>query len=245
MKNNQEYRTLSAPEIEILKQQGVSAADWDEIFVSQVFIPQNIRNVQFSGCIKIGDNSGTIEFSGGIVRNCGLYNATIHNCNIGDQVYISQISNYLANYDIHDHVIVENIELCYTDEESTFGNGIKVSTLDETGGRGVMIYDKLSAHLAYFLAWYKHRHCLIQELESKITDYANSVRSNRGIIGGYSVIRNCRLIKNVKFGPYSQVKGCTRLENGSVNSNESAPVILGAGILAENVIVSSGAEISD
>jgi hypothetical protein len=245
LKNNQEYRPLYSPEIEILKQQGVSAADWDQIFVSQVFIPQNIRDVQFSGCIKIGDNSGTLEFSGGIVRNCGLYNATIHNCTIGDQVYISQISNYLANYDIHDHVIVENIELCYIDGESTFGNGIKVSTLDETGGRGVMIYDKLSAHLAYFLAWYKHRHCLIDELESKITDYANSVKSNRGIIGEYCVIRNCRLIKNVKFGPYSLAKGCTRLENGSVNSNESAPIKLGAGILAENFIVSSGSEISD
>lgn len=245
MKNNHEYRLLSAPEIEILKQQGVSAIDWDQILVSQVFIPQNIRNVQFSGSIKIGDNSGTLEFSGGIVRNCGLYNATIHNCTIGNHVYISQVSNYLANYDIHDHVIIENIELCYIDEESTFGNGIKVSTLDETGGRGVMIYDKLSAHLAYFLAWYKHRHCLIQELESKITVYANSVKSNRGIIGEYSVIRNCRQIKNVKFGPYSQVTGCTRLENGSVNSNKFAPVKLGAGILAENFIVSSGAEISD
>jgi len=245
LKNNHEYRLLSAPEIEILKQQGVSAIDWDQISVSQVFIPQNIRNVQFSGSIKIGDNSGTLEFSGGIVRNCGLYNATIHNCTIGDHVYISQVSNYLANYDIHDHVIVENIELCFIDEESTFGNGIKVSTLDETGGRGVMIYDKLSAHLAYFLAWYKHRHCLIEELESKITIYANSVKSNRGIIGKYSVIRNCRQIKNVKFGAYSQISGCTRLENGSVNSNKFAPVKLGAGILAENFIVSSGAEISD
>jgi carbonic anhydrase/acetyltransferase-like protein (isoleucine patch superfamily) len=245
LKNNQEYRLLSAPEIEILKQQGVSAINWDQILVSQVFIPQNIRNVQFSGSIKIGDNSGTLEFSGGIVRNCGLYNATIHNCTIGNQVYISQVSNYLANYDIHDHVIVENIELCYVDQESAFGNGIKVSTLDETGGRGVMIYDKLSAHLAYFLAWYKHRHCLIQELESKITEYANSVKSNRGTIGKYSVIRNCRQIKNMKFGSYSQITGCTRLENGSVNSNEFAPVKLGAGILAENFIVSSGSEISD
>ena len=42
LKNNQEYRPLSSPEIEILKQQGVSASDWDQIFVSQVFIPQNI-----------------------------------------------------------------------------------------------------------------------------------------------------------------------------------------------------------
>ncbi len=245
LKNNPEYRPVSPVEVEILKQQGCTAVDWNQIFVGQVFIPENIRNVQFSGNVRIGDNSGTIEFSGGVIRNCGIYMASIHNCTIGDHVYIHHISNYIANYDIHDHVILENIELCYIENETSFGNGIKVSTLDETGGRGVMIYDKLSAHLAYFLAWYKHRHCLIGELETKITAYAESVKSNRGTIGSHSVIRNCKQIKNVRFGPHSQILGPTRLENGSVNSNEYAPVKLGADILAENFIVSSGSEILD
>lgn len=245
LKKTQEYRPLSVTEVKLLKLQGCTSTDWEQIFVGNTFITENVRNVQFSGCVRIGDNSGTVEFNGGIVRNCGIYNASVHNCTIGNHVYIHHICNYIANYDIHDHVILENIELCYIENETSFGNGIKVSTLDETGGRGVMIYDKLSAHLAYFLAWYKHRHCLIQELESKITKYAESVKSNRGTIGTYSVILNCRQIKNVKFGPYSQVFGSTRLENGSVNSNEHAPVKLGAGILAENFIISSGSEIAD
>jgi hypothetical protein len=240
-----EYRKLAKTEISQLQNQGCTASDWDQILVSPVFIPENIRNVNFSGNIKLGDNSGTVEFNGGITRNCGIYNASVHNCTIGNQVYIHHICNYIANYDIHDHVILENIELCFIENETSFGNGIKVSTLDETGGRGVMIYDKLSAHLAYFLAWYKHRHCLIQELETKITAYSETVKSNRGTIGECSVIRNCRQIKNVKFGPYSQVFGPTRLENGSVNSNKFAPIKLGAGILAENFIISSGSEISD
>lgn len=239
------YRLLTPPEIEILTRQGCSAANWNNVMVCNEFIPENVKNVHFSGDVKIGNNSGTVEFEGGITRNCGIYHASIHNCTIGDHVYISQVSNYLANYDIHNHVILENIELCFIDGETTFGNGIKVSTLDETGGRGVMIYDKLSAHLAYILAWYKHRHCLIQELEKMITAYADSVKSNRGEIGHHSVIRNTQQIKNTKFGPYSQVLGSTRLENGSVNSNQFAPVKLGAGIIAENFIVSSGAEISD
>lgn len=243
--NNQKYRAITAAELDILKQQGCFATDWNQIWVSSVFIPENVRNVHFSGKVEMGDNSGTVEFTGGIVRNCGIYNACIHNCTIGDHVYIHQISNYIANYDLHDHVVLENIELCFVEGETSFGNGIKVSTLDETGGRGVMIYDKLSAHLAYFLAWYKHRHCLINELEAKISAYAESVKSNRGVIGEYSVIRNCRQIKNVKFGPHSQVLGANRLENGSVNSNEFAPIKLGEGILAENFIVSSGAEIAD
>jgi hypothetical protein len=239
------YRELTQFEQQQLQQQGCTASNWSSIQVAFNFKPENIKNVNFSGKITIGDNSGTVEFTGGIIRNHGIYNANIHNCNIGDHVYINQISNYIANYDIHDHVIIENIELCYVDSGTSFGNGIKVSTLDETGGRGVMIYDKLSAHLAYIMAWYKHRHCLITELESKIQEYSEKVKSNRGFIGIHSVIRNCRLIKNVRFGPYSQVFGTVRLENGSVNSNEFAPVKLGSGIIADNFIVSSGAEITD
>lgn len=241
----QEYRPLLVTEINLLKQQGCSAENWNNVFVSKIFIPENIRNVQFSGTCYIGDNSGSVSFSGGIVRNCGIYDASIHNCTIGDQVYIRHIFNYIANFDIHDHVILENIEVCLVDGVTTFGNGIKVATLDETGGRRVMIYDKLSAHLAYFMAWYKHRHCLIQELETKISEYAESVKSSRGVIGAYSIIQNCRQIKNVRFGPYSQVIGANRLENGSVNSNEFAPVKLSAGIIAEDFIISSGSEISD
>ena len=245
MKKNTQYRALTTSEIGILTQQGCTSADWTQISVGQGFIPQNVCHVQFSGIVRMGDNSGTVCFSGGIVRNCGIYHASIHNCTIGQHVYIRHISNYIANYDIEDHVILENIELCFIDGVTSFGNGIKVSALDETGGRGVMIYDKLSAHLAYFQAWYKHRHCLIQEIESKITAYTESIQTSRGTIGTYSIIRNCRQITNVKFGPHSQVFGSTRLYEGSVNSNEFAPVKLGAGILAENFIVSSGAEISD
>ncbi len=245
IKMNQEYRQLSSSEVETLLNQGCSALNWSDVYVSNVFIPGNVRNVQFSGVVKIGDNSGTINFPGGLIRNCGIYNATIHDCVIGNRVYISHVFNYIANYQICDHVILENVEICFVEGKSSFGNGIKVSTLDETGGRGVMIYDKLSAHLAYFLAWYKHRHCLIQELENKIAVYAESVKSSRGTIGAYSVIRNCRQIKNVKFGPYSQVIGASRLENGSINSNEFAPVKIGAGIIAEDFIISSGSEISD
>jgi hypothetical protein len=245
LKKNQQYRSLSVGEIETLKKQSCSSASWDQILVSNSFIAQNVVNVHFSGNVRIGDNSGTVEFSGGVTRDCGIYNSTIHNCTIGDHTYIQHVSNYIANYDIQNNVVLENIEACFVENETSFGNGIQVSTLDETGGRSVMMYDKLSAHLAYFLAWYKHRYLLISELESKITTYANSVKSNRGLIGEHSVIRNCRQIKNVKFGSYSQANGCVRLENGSVNSNEFAPVILGAGILVENFIVSSGAEIVD
>ena len=62
--------------------------------------------------------------------------------------------------------------MCAVEGESTFGNGTKVEVLDETGGRTVVIYDELSAHLAYIMAYYKHRHDVICKVESVITSYS-------------------------------------------------------------------------
>lgn len=121
------YRILSTDEIDLLIRQGCSASDWSNVLVSHVFIPGNIRNVQFSGEVRIGDNSGEVVFDGGLKRNCGIYDACVHNCTIGNHVYIRHIFNYIANYDIEDHTIIENVELCLVDGETTFGNGIKVS----------------------------------------------------------------------------------------------------------------------
>jgi len=123
---NENYRPLTPTEVEKLQNQGCTAADWNKVKVSPKFVPENVKNVQFSGIVNIGDNSGIVEFEGGLQRNCGIYNASIHNCTIGNQVYLSQICNYIANYDIDDHVILENIESCLVDGETTFGNGIKV-----------------------------------------------------------------------------------------------------------------------
>lgn len=239
------YNKLRHDQIVNLKAQGCSSDDWNLVLVKDSFCPDFVKNVHFSGEIKIGSNYSVTEFPGGVKKHCGIYNASIHNCTIGDHVHISNVSNYIANYDIDDHVVIENLELCLIDGESSFGNGIYVSVLDETGGRKIPIYDKLSAHLAYVMTFYKHRHKAICELESKIYDYSEQVKSKKGFIGKGTRILNCKQIINVKFGSFAVVNGVLRLENGSVNSNELAPVKLGMGVSATNFIISSGSEIDE
>ena len=56
------------------------------------------------------------------------------------------------------------------DRLTTFGNGVEATVLNETGGREVLINDKLSAHQAYILALYRHRPELISRMKA-ITDY--------------------------------------------------------------------------
>lgn len=243
--NNNEYRKLTTKEIEILEKGNSSADNWDNIKVKEGFNASKVHDCQFSGKVFIGKLDETMTFFGNVEKNCGLYNAHIHNCTLGDNVFINQVKNYIANYDIEDHVVIDNTDFCAVDGISSFGNGLQVAVLDETGGRMVTIYNNLSAHMAYILAFYKHRQDLIKKIENLIENYTKENQSDRGFIGNHSQILNCREIKNSKLGPYTIVDGSSKIENCSLNSNLFAPVKLGHEVLVKNSIVSSGSEITD
>jgi NDP-sugar pyrophosphorylase family protein len=239
------YRQLTEQEIGRLKEGNCYSEDWTQIHITGHFDASRYHNTRFSGTVYIGDQADHIILFGGVKKNCGIYNVHIHNCIIGDNVYINHIKNYIANYTIEDHVIIDNVDICAVDGLCSFGNGIKVQVLDETGGRKVVIYDKLSAHLAYIMAFYKHRNKAVQALEEMIEAYTKRVSFDRGVIGRHSQIFNCRKIINVRIGPYTFIDGASMLENGSLNSNQDAPVKISHDAILKNFIISSGSEISD
>ncbi|GAH75927.1 unnamed protein product, partial [marine sediment metagenome] len=125
------------------------------------------------------------------------------------------------------------------------GNGTEASVVNEAGGREIPIYDHLSAHTAYVLAFYRHRPKVIEKLQKMIADYTASVTSSVGLVAKGARIINCRIIKDVKIGPASVIEGVNRLENGSINSCPEDPVYIGPGVFAEDFIVCSGAKITD
>ncbi len=239
------YRKLKEEEIATLVAQGCSAADWNLVEVQEQFAPEFVVDAHFSGKIRLGRFGKEHELEGGIVRHSGIYHATIHNCEIGDDVYIGRVGDYIANYKIGAGTIVENVDLILVSEKSSFGNGIDVSPLNEGGGREVPICDNLSAHIAYMMALYRHRARLIERLQKMIKSYADSISSEMGEVGENVLIRNCGCIKNVRIGSYATLKGCSELRNGTINSNQYAPVFLGINVVAHDFIISSGSEVSE
>jgi len=239
------YRNLTRDEIEKLEKQGCKSENWSQVSVIHDFVTDTISNVTFSGNVRLGRLSDQVEFAGGIRKKSGISQAYLHNCTIGDQVYINHVRNYIANYEISDHVIIENVDMILVDKATTFGNGIKVDVLDETGGRKLMIYDRLSAPLAYMMTFYRHRDCLPEGVEAMIENYTQAVKSETGYIGSFTRIMNCSQIINTRIGSHAVIEGVSRLCEGSINSNDLDPVKIGYNVVAENFIISSGAEISD
>ena len=242
---NKKYRKLTEDEKSRLQQQSCEAEDWNEINVTEGFMTDYVSHVMFSGTNYLGVMDSSFTLPGGIRKHSRLKYATIHNVTIGDNCCIENIQNYIANYTIGDHSIVENVGVMYVDRLSTFGNGVAASVLNETGGREVYINDKLSAHQAYIMALYRHRPLLIERMK-EITDYySNKHASERGTIGSFVRIKNACTIKNVRIGDYCSINGASRLENGSINSNKFAPVLIGANVICEDFIISSGSSVTD
>ena len=239
------YRQLTSAEIAQLEAQGCSAENWAEVEVAQEFDPRYVRNTRFSGHNRLGVFRREIEMPGGLKVHSGIYNATLHNCEVGDDAHLYNIHNYIANYRIGRDTCIENVNAILVDGKTTFGNGVRVPVMNEGGGREIPIFNELSASLAYILTLYRHRPKMIREVERLIDAYAETQASEVGYIGDHVRILNCGSIKNVKVGDYAELTGVSRLKNGTINSNEYAPVRLGSGVKCVDFIIASGVEIGD
>ncbi len=213
--------------------------------VAEGFSTDNIHYVQFSGDVRLGIFERKFTLPGGITRSAGVRHATLHNVVVGDNCSIDNIHNYIANYTIDHDTLIENVDLILVDGLSTFGNGIAVNVLNETGGREVYISDKLSAHMAYIMAMYRHRPALTARLRHITDHYTAKHSSAMGSIGNNSTIINTGSIRNVRIGDNCTIDGASRLTNGSINSNNNSPVRIGHGVICDDFIISSGSTVDE
>ena len=239
------FRKLTQDEIESLERQMCSATDWNTIEVAQDFSPEHIKYARFSGRVRLGSFRKEFSLAGGMVKHSGIYYATLHNVTVGDDCCIENVKNYIANYTIGNGSFIENVDIILADGISTFGNGVEVSVLNEMGGCEVMMYDHLSAQLAFMMAFYRHRPSLLSNLRQMIGQYVRSVQSSVGTIGKDVVIADAGYIKNVRIGDCCKIEGASKLKNGSINSNSEAPVHIGVGVIGDDFIISSGSNVED
>lgn len=241
----EQYRSLKDEEIGQLVYQGCSSTDWNLVKVSNDFQPGYIEHTKFTGHIRLNGFNKSVSLVGGITFHTGIYNAWLHNCEVGSDALIHNVRSYIANYQIGEGVIIHNVTTIAVDGETAFGNGTVVEAVNEDGGRAIPVYDYLSTHVAYIMSLYRHRPEVVSSLKSMVMKYAESAKSRTGMIGANSRILNCNTLLNVKIGPCTTIDGAKKLRNGSINSNYEAPVLIGEGVIMEDFIVCSGSRITD
>ena len=244
MSKEKSHQNLTQEQIETLQSQGCTAGDWGKVLVADNFETSRIKNAYFSGQVKIGKIDGEVADIRGSKKPCGIYNAAVSNCNIGDNVRIAGIGVWLANYDIADDVCIENVATMQTNPGATFGNGVEVEVLNEAGGRGVVLFDHLSVQFAYLMCVHRYRPKLVEKLNAIAIDYAESVKSDRGKIGEGACICSVTEIIDVNVGSYAKINGAASLVNGTILSSQDAPTIVGAQVIADDFIIAESSSVT-
>lgn len=244
-KNISNMRKLTNDEVAKLTQQGCTAENWQQVKVVEDFTTEGIADAHFSGEVQLGRFSRKFEFPGGVTRRAGIRHARIHNCIIGDDVLVEHVRGYVENYELEEGCVIEDIHMLATEGQSAFGNGVRISVLNETGGREVPIFNELSAHTAYMMALYRYEEEFVKRLEKMVTAYAKEVSSQRGRVGHGARISNAGMLRNVAIGDYAVIEGATHLENGTVLSTEADPAYVGHGVTAKDFIACENSRITD
>ena len=234
-----EYRSLTVEEIDIMSHNGCTASDWSQIKVKIGFDPSHYVRTRFSGDIKLGLTDEQVIGTAGIIAPAGIYDAIIQDCSIGDNVHISKVNQGIINYDIHNCAYIAGVGSIICTGSRSFGNGTRVQVLNEHGNRQVAIYDRMSAQIAYMMAFYRHDSQLIERLEAMIDSYAISKKTSRGRIGKYAKITCFGSATDVNFGDESLTKGTSLLWDGTIN----ARAFIGPNVTAEHFIVMSGGKV--
>ncbi len=248
-----EYRKLSALEIEILVRNRNTSDDWGNILVSNEFNPELVKNCSFFGLIRIGNlENSCLSFSDLIVP-IGLYNSTIISCDFGNNVSVHNV-NYMSHYILGNEVIINNVNELVTTNHAKFGNGIIkkgesesvriwLELCNENTGRKVLPFNGMTAGDAYL--WTRHRNdALLQQKFIELTDnqFDNKL-GYYGKVGDRTVIKNCKIIKDVWIGEDAYLKGANKIKNVTINSHPLAKSQVGEGCELVNGIIGYGCRI--
>ncbi len=252
-KNGVIYRNLSSSEKEILIRNGNNSDDWDKIYVSEAFDPGLVKNCKFFGLIRIGKlEPFYLEFHN-LRMPVGLYNSTIISCDFGDNICIDNAS-YLSHYIIGNEVMVANVNELATTDYSKFGNGILkegeneevrvwMELCNENGGRKVLPFNGMLPGDAYLWSKYVDDEALQNKFVQFTQKQFDKQRGYYGIVGDRTVIKNCKIIKDVCIGADAYLKGANKLKNLTINSDAERTTQIGEGCEMVNGIVGYGCRI--
>jgi hypothetical protein len=247
------WRPLTSREIETLVQNGNTAADWKDVLVTERFDPRQIMHSSFFGLVRIGAVEDRVLEHHDLKLPVGITSSRIVSCDIGDHAAIHNV-HYLAHYIIGDRSILTNIDEMHVSNHAKFGNGIVkegedesvrvlLDLVNETGSRAVAPFDGMTTADAYLWARYRDDRELMARLLDLTQRRVDSRRGYYGTIGDQTVIKNSRIIKDVRTGSHCYIKGANKLKNLTINSDGEEPTQIGEGVELVNGIIGYGCRI--
>ena len=248
-------RELTVNEIAQLEERGCWAEDWSDILVDEAFDPSRMKDVQLYGHVEVGNLNGTVEVEEGFLRRCCVRNATLRNVTIGDDCLVENVRGYISNTQIADRCYVANVGVITNQEGSSFGCGTEFSVLNEGGDGNIVIFEGLTAQIAWLMVNYPKAKELVKlgmRNEELGMDTNSSVKQTIPHssfliphLGRGSRVVGVQEMTNVRIGEGCEVQGSCKLSNCTIMSTDNAGTLIGSDVIIEDSVVAAGASVID
>ena len=244
---------LTEKQIEQLEKNGNICENWNDVFVTEVFNPNAIRNSGFYGLVRLGNiASGHLQYHDFTAFE-GITNSTIISCDIGDHCAIHNCT-YVAHYIIGNMVILSNVDEISSTNHCKAGNGIVkdgekedvriwIDPLNEAGGRSVLPFYDMNSSDAYLWTVYRDEPEFMHALYDITQKSFDSRRGLYAVIENNVVIKNSQTIKDANIGAFAYIKGANKIKNITIKSDEEETTQIGEGVELVNGIIGFGCHI--
>jgi carbonic anhydrase/acetyltransferase-like protein (isoleucine patch superfamily) len=160
----------------------------------------------------------------------------------------------MSHYILGNEVIINNVNELVTTNHAKFGNGILkkgepesvriwLEICNENTGRKVLPFNGMTAGDAYL--WSRHR--ADGALQKRFIELTENQFDDKlgyyGKVGDRTVIKNCKIIKDVWIGEDAYLKGANKIKNVTINSHPDATTQIGEGCELVNGIIGYGCRI--
>ena len=249
-RNGITYRKLTDEEISQLIKNNNAATDWKHIEVADPFDVSLVRNCKFFGWVRMGKLEACFLEFHAVRMQVGFYNSSIISCDFGDNVVIENVNN-LSHYIIGSECIIANVHEMGTTNYAKFGNGVVKQGEDETiriwlevcnenAGRKIIPFNGMLPGDAWLWSRNRDNHPLQTKLKEFTENKFDKLRGYYGKVGEKTVIKSCRIIKDVWIGSHAYIKGANKLKNLTINSSAEAKSQIGEGCELVNGIIGEG-----
>ncbi len=158
---------------------------------------------------------------------------------------------HLAHYIIGNESILQNIDEMTATNRAKFGNGILkeeedestriwIELCNENTGRKVLPFDGMLASDAFLWSKYRDDLALMDKFTALTEKMFDKKRGHYGYVGQRNIIKNCKIIKDVKVGDDAYIKGANKLKNLTIRSSKEAKTQIGEGVEMVNGIIGFG-----
>lgn len=247
------FRRLTAAEIAVLVEHQNYANNWNDVLVTDKFIPQQIQYCKFYGLVRIGDMEDIYLNYRDLRLPTGVYHSTIVSCDLGDAVAIHHV-RYMSHFVVGNEVMLSNVNEMETSHNAKFGNGIlktgdveerriKLELCNENGGRSVWPFDGMQAGDVFLWSRNRQDHVLQERFQEMTDRRYTKEHGYYSEIGDRCVIKNTHTIKDVKIGSHAYIKGVNKLKNLTINSSGESFTQIGEGCELVNGIIGYGCRI--